>query len=180
MRVWEWGSAPSMRGKVPLSHNQAGLLSRRHGLQVGNHGFGIAAVHAKLWHRSAKAIAVGPDAGRQQLDHFGVAGGWSAANARRIDRPIRIRLRRQIGDGSTLQPSRTVGISAAVARRVALATHGYAFDQILSTSDVSRSTGLLARTLRVIALPTSFGSLIRKQAESDESGKRKENPQGAS
>jgi hypothetical protein len=68
-----------------------------------------------------------------------------------------------------------VGISLAVARSVALAAHGHAFDQILTTSYVGRSAGFFAGTLRVIArrlivLGDSWHKTICKQDENDGCG----------
>src|ERR1039458_7038870 len=128
------------------------LRLRSHRLQIGNDSFGIAALHAKLGHGKAKTMAVGPDAGRQQFDHVGIAGGWSAPNPRRVDRPIHVGPRRQVGDGSALQPPRPVEIPIAVARRVALSADGHVFDEILSASDVSRRASWFALTLRGTAL----------------------------
>ena len=165
-----YGTLPQKRGRLRL---------RSHRLQIGNHSFGVAAVHAKLGHGEAKTIAVGPDAGRQEFDHVGAIRGRSAANPRRVDRPIHVGLRRQVGDGRALQPSRPVEISIAVTRRVALSADGHVFDEIPSASDVTRRAGWFALTLRLIVLRLtvlgkSWLDPVRDQGESDCCGDRKE------
>src|SRR5580658_4571515 len=140
---------------------------RRHRLQIGNDGFSIAALHAKLGNRKAQTTAVGPDAGGQEFDHVGVAGGWSAANPLSVDWPVRIGLRRHVGNGSALKPSRTIEVSAAVARGEAFAAHGHAFDEILSTSDVRCRAAFFGGRLRVVALSKSHRDPIREHCESD-------------
>jgi hypothetical protein len=62
---------------------------------------------------------------------------------------------------------------------VALAAHGHAFDQVLSPGNVSRGTGLIACTLRAIALRESPGNSIREQAKRYGSRERNENHQRA-
>ncbi len=64
------------------------LRLRSYGLQIRNYRFRIAAIQAKLRHRKPKTIAVRPDASGQELDHVGVIGGGSAADPRRVDRPV--------------------------------------------------------------------------------------------
>src|SRR5271166_2594740 len=153
---------------------QRELRLRSYGLQICNYRFGIVAIQAKLRHRKAKTIAVGPDAGSQELDHVGIIGGRSAADPRRVDWPVRIGPCGNIRNGSTLEPSSAVQISAVVAWGVALPTDGHVFNEVLSASDVRRCAGLFARMLRLTALGKCRDDSVRQQGKNEESGKRNE------
>lgn len=123
---------------LPLCHLETCFfsLSRCHGLEIVDYGPSIGLIHTKRHHRKPQWLARNPNAGCQQLNHIGVAGGRRAADSGRRQRPIGVAVRRRPNYRRPLKQTASIKAPIAVSRGVALHAHGHVLDQIFSASGV--------------------------------------------
>ncbi len=112
-------------------------------LEISDHRFRIAFVHAKRHHGQAQGLAVSPNAGGEQFDHVGIACGKRAADSRCIERPVRIVVGGLPNYRRSLQEPAAVQRAIGVSRSMALHAHRDTFHQVLAVRNFgNRRTGI--------------------------------------